>query len=283
MLAFVLGSGGSRGALQVGALQVLLEAGVQPDMVIGTSVGALNAAFFAADPTLVGIEKLSSIWLQMNEKDIYPGNSATALWRMMRGRPSFYENQTMHKLLQQHLPVTYFHELHLPCYAVATDIDSGEIVAFGDRPDDLLKDGLMSSTALAPAHPPWEVGDRRFIDGGFGAVLPVRQAIERGATTMIALNLTSPIQPRERGLNALEIMIHTSRLMMQQQMKIDLAFAAEHADLTVLDLESDPLISVADFSKTVERIERGRVAAAQAFDQSLMPPARRRVRSLAQV
>jgi len=269
MLAFVLGGGGSRGALQVGALEVLLEAGIEPDMVIGTSVGALNAAFFAAEPTLAGVAKLRDIWLQMNEKDIYPGNSATALWNMMRGRSSLYENINMYTLLQQHLPVTYFHELHLPCYAVATDIDSGEIVAFGDNAADRLEDGLMSSTALAPAHPPWTVGDRRFIDGGFGAVLPVRQAIERGATTIIALNLTSPIPPRERIQNALEIMVHTSSLMMRQQAKIDLAYAAEHADLTVIALESDPLVSVADFSKTVERIERGRSAVVQALAQPL--------------
>ena len=270
MLAFVLGGGGSRGALQVGALEVLLEAGIQPEMVIGTSVGALNAAFFASDPTPAGLERLRAVWLQMNEKEIYPGNNGAAIFNVLRGKPSLFDNGNMRALVEHHLPFKRFSELSLPCYAVATDLDTGELIAFGDREADRIVDGLMSSTALVPAHPAWQVGKRRFIDGGFGATLPVREAIARGATQIIALNLTTPPPPRERIQSALEIMLHTNTLMMRQKTRVDLAYAAERVDLTVIELESDGLIPISDFSQTADRLEMGRVLAEAALAQQVV-------------
>ncbi len=268
MLAFVLGGGGSRGALQVGALEMLLEAGIRPEMVIGTSVGALNAAFFASEPTMDGLNRLRAVWLQMNQKEIYPGNNSAALFNMLRGKASLFENDNMRALLERHLPFDRFADLALPCYAVATDIDTGEVVAFGDDKDDLVVDGLMSSTALVPAHPPWPVGERRFIDGGFGATLPVRQAIARGATQIIALNLTTPPPPHERLQSALEIMLHTSSLMMGQKTEADLEYASERVDLTLIELESDASIPISDFSQTAARLEMGRALAETALAQT---------------
>ena len=268
MLAFVLGGGGSRGALQVGALQALLEAGIVPELVLGTSAGALNAAFFAADPTFAGVEKLRTVWLQLSEKELFPGNSGSAMWSLLRGRPSLFDNSSMHALLLHHLPATRFGDLTLPCYAIAVDVDSGETVAFGDHEDDLLVDGLMSSAALTPVHPPWKVGDRRYVDGTFGASLPVRQAIERGATRIVALQLSTPGQPREKVQSALGIMLHMTELMIQRKTEADLAYAAEHADLIRIELESDVAVRISDFSQTTQRIETGRAITAAAL-QSL--------------
>lgn len=258
MIAFVLSGGGSRGALQVGALHALLEAGIQPDMLIGTSVGAVNASFIAAEPNVAGIEKLEAMWLQLNDATVFPGNKGAALLRFIRGKPSLYPNDEMHTHLMHYLEHKHFSELSLPCYAVAVDVDSGEIVVFGDKKEDTLEDGLMSTMALAPAHPPWLVGERRFIDGCFGAILPVRQAIERGATQIIALNLRKLLLSGEQVQSAFEMMTQTTDLLVRQQVKNDLAYASQHADVTVIDLYSDLNVPIDDFSCTEERIVKGR-------------------------
>ena len=267
MLAFVLGGGGSRGALQVGALKVLVESGIVPDMIAGTSVGSVNGAFFASDPTVAGVEKLEELWLQMDEAIIYPGNTGLALLRFIRGQTYLYSNEALHNLLLERLPHERFDELTLPCYAIAVDLDSGDIVAFGDNGADRLEDGLMSSMALVPAHPPWIVNDRRFIDGGYGAVVPVRQAIERGATRIIAFDLSTPIPDREEVQSAFTIMQQTTDLLARQQKAADLAYAAQQVELIRLDLFSDANIPLDDFSFTAERIEKGRTIAAAAVAQ----------------
>lgn len=274
MLAFVLGGGGSRGALQVGALKVLFEAGIKPDMIVGTSVGSVNGAYFACNPTLAGLEKLEEIWMQINTSTIYPGNMGFALLRFIRGRTSLYTNIALHELLTQHLPCERFDEAALPFYAIAIDLDSGEVVAFGDKKGDRLEDGLMSSMALTPAHPPWEVGPRRFIDGGYGAVLPVRQAVERGATRIITFDLSAPLPPREDTQSAFDIMRQTTDLLSRRQKAHDLAYAAQHAELITLDLPSDTDIAIDDFSFTAERIAQGsEIAAAMLAERRLVAPA----------
>lgn len=267
MLAFVLGGGGSRGALQVGALKTLVESGIKPDMIIGTSVGSVNGTFFASDPTLAGLEKLEELWLQMDDAIIYPGNSGFALLRFIRGQTYLYSNESLHNLLLEHLPCEHFSELALPCYAVAVDLDSGKIVAFGDNETDRIEDGLMSSMSLVPAHPPWIVDDRRYIDGGYGAVLPVRQAIERGATRILAFDLSTPLPDRDEVQSAFTIMQQTADLLSRQQKATDLAYAAQQVEFIKLDLFSDANIPIDDFSFTTERIEKGRSIAAAAIAQ----------------
>ncbi len=264
MLAFVLGGGGSRGAMQAGALEILIKAGIRPDMLIGTSVGSLNAAFLAHDPTENGVEQIKGIWLGIRDEDIYPGRNGTALWSMIRGRESFYTNANFRQLLQSQLPVERFSELQLPCYAVATDLETGDIAVFGDNEEDLLIDGLMSSTALIPVHPSWRVNGRRYIDGGFGAVLPVREAIERGATEIIALNLTTQSMPIEEIKTSFDMLNHSTHLLIRQQAMRDLEYAREHVALQTINLRPPTYISGQNFSQTTELIELGRTIAREA-------------------
>ena len=143
MLAFVLGGGGSRGALQVGALAALFTAGIRPDLVIGTSVGAINAAFLASDPTCAGVQRLKEIWLHVREEDVYAGSSHRALWNLLCRRSSLYSNESWFGFLKRQLPVERFCDLALPCYAIAVEMGSGKVTVFGDQPEDSLLDGLM--------------------------------------------------------------------------------------------------------------------------------------------
>ncbi|MFN3929752.1 MAG: patatin-like phospholipase family protein, partial [Thermoflexus sp.] len=102
--AFVLSGGGNRGPLQVGALRALLERGVEPDFLVGTSAGAINAVAFAVDPTPGGVERLAAAWRRVRRADIYPGNLFTILWRLLTHQDSLFNGSGLRRVLEAHLP-----------------------------------------------------------------------------------------------------------------------------------------------------------------------------------
>ena len=241
MLSFVLSGGGSRGALQVGALQALLEEGIRPDMVIGTSIGAINSVWFAADPTLEGVEKLKKLYATIMVDDFFPGGNKFAALNLVLQMPHLFVNDRFRQLLEEYLPVKTFGELALPCYVVATDMDSGENRVFGDNPDDRIIDGLMSSTAMTPLHPSWEVDGRVYADGGLGAMLPVREAVERGATEIIGLNLAAQLQSAAERRSAADTLTHVIDLLLHSQVKsqVEAVKRIDHVSVDVIDLNTE--------------------------------------------
>jgi NTE family protein len=268
MLALVLGGGGSRGALQAGALEVMFEAGLEPDLYVGTSIGAVNATVMAADPTAAGARRLVEMWLSLPDDQVGPYSRSTAVWNLLCGRDSCFTSDKWQITIQERLPAQCYGELAKPCYAVATDMDSGEPVVFGDVPYDSLVDGLMASTAAFPLFPAWQVDGRQYIDGGFVAMVPVRQAIERGATEIIALDITNPIEPLTQVDSRLGRFNRCIELLMNRQLIIDLDWAESQRQVTlkVLRMHSDDKIWFTDFSQTAGLIEHGRRMAESALD-----------------
>lgn len=260
MLAVVLGGGGSRGALQAGALEVFLEAGLRPDMFVGTSIGAVNATVLAADPTAAGAGRLVEMWLSLRNEQFGPHSRSTAIWNLLCGRDSFFGNDKWQMLIQTRLPAQCYGELEKPCYAVAADMDNGEPVVFGDAPYDSLIDGLMASTAAFPIYPAWEVAGRHYIDGGFVAMVPVRQAIERGATQILAFDITNPLEPLHEVDSRLGRLNRCIDLLMNRQLIIDLEWAAcqPRVSMKVLKMHEGEKIWFTDFSHTTALVEQGR-------------------------
>ena len=99
MIAFVLSGGGNRGALEAGALVALFERGIQPDILIGTSAGAVNAAALALNPTLEGAQAVAAMWKTIKQSDIFPGNWFTFAWRFLTGADSLSPNDNIRKLI----------------------------------------------------------------------------------------------------------------------------------------------------------------------------------------
>jgi NTE family protein len=274
MLAIVLGGGGSRGALQAGALELLFEAGLDPDLFVGTSIGAVNAAALAAEPTLAGARRLVEMWLSLPDEQIGPFTQSTAIWNLLCGRDSCFNSDRWQIMIQERLPAQCYGELAKPCYAVATDMDSGEPVVFGDLPYDALVDGLMASTAAFPLFPAWQVDGRHYIDGGFVAMVPVRQAIERGATEIIALDITNPVEPFHLVDSRLSRFNRCLELLMNRHLSLDLEWAESQAHVTVkvIKMHEGEKIWFTDFSQTAGLIEQGRrvAEAAIAHDEGLL-------------
>jgi NTE family protein len=189
--AFVLSGGGSYGALQVGALQVLLARGIKPDMVVGVSVGALNASWLAANPHQEGMELLARVWRDSVPKFFLPPNRLGILLRLAKGENSLISNQPLQRMIRHWSPAGATFGLYTwpRLYVVAARLPDGRARVFGDDPADVLFDGLMASASIPPLYSPWEIDGEKYVDGGVCSDLPLRVAFERGADEIYALHI----------------------------------------------------------------------------------------------
>jgi len=265
MIAFALSGGGNRGTLQVGALQVLLEKGVRPDILVGTSAGAINAAFLAADPTPAGAYRLGELWQQVTKEQVYPGGPLRVIWHLLTHRDSLYPNENLRAFVEAQMPagVRFFHQLAIPLYIVATDLRNGEPYIFGDNPEEPIVDAIMASTAIPPFLPPWSYRGRLLVDGGVAANLPIGVAVEKGATEIYALDIQGDKPPEKRRWTVLEIATWSINALMHQQWDRDLTICAVHPEVTLhhLPLRTERRLAFSDFSHSAELIAEGRQVA----------------------
>jgi NTE family protein len=208
-VAFVLGGGGLLGAGESGMLRALLEAGVQPDLVVGTSVGAVNGAFVAADPTPAAARRLADIWAALAETGgVLTGSWTRRIGTAVRSRTHLHDAEPLRRLLADHLPER-FEDLQVPFHCVAASVERAAEHWFDRGP---LVEALLASCAVPGLLPPVRIGAEHFLDGGLVHSIPVGRAVALGASTVYVLQvgridqpLTPPAQPWEVGLVAFEI------------------------------------------------------------------------------
>ena len=263
MVAFVLSGGGNRGPLEVGALQILLEQGIRPDILVGASAGAVNAAFLALDPTVETALELSEVWKKVGKSGILHGSRFTMLWRLLTGKDSLYANDRLQHLVEEGLPpgVERFGDLAgVKLYIVATCLDTGEPRVFGDDPDDRLLDAIMASTALPPFFPPWRCGEELYVDGAIAADLPVKIALNRGAKEVYALHLVDAPARREQLRGLLNIAERSINNVLSRQLATELREVTRTQGVTLhyVPLTGFYNLPLWDFSATEEMIEGGR-------------------------
>lgn len=270
MIAFVLSSGANHGPLQLGALEVLLGLGLKPDMLMGSSAGALNAALLATNPTVEGVRRLATLWQEADSTQVGRMNYLSVLGRLVSGRPSLCDNHYLQEFIETHLPagVTTFGDLpHPRVYAVAARLADGTLRIFGDVPTDRLLDGLMASTALPPVYPPWVCDGVAYIDGGLYASLPLRVAARRGAREIYALNIESGVQKSQTPRRLVGIAEHAFALMVDRQLEDEIKGIPSGVQLHYIGLKAPEGIGVWDFSQAGRLIEAGRRAALSYLNQ----------------
>jgi NTE family protein len=206
--AFVLGGGGVLGAHEVGMLQALEEAGVTPDVIVGTSVGAINGAFVAADPARAA-RRLGELWQGPDVQQAFSGNLLGRATTLARSRTYLHAIEPLAKMLERGLPVRTFGELALPFHCVAACIERATARWFSSG--DLVP-AVLASCAVPGLLPPVEVDGEHYFDGGLVHSIPVGRAVELGCRTIYVLQvgrIESPLAPPERlwqvGLVAFEI------------------------------------------------------------------------------
>ena len=206
--AFVLGGGGLLGAHEVGMLRALAEAGITPDLVVGTSIGAINGAFVAADPADAA-DRLSDLWHGDAIRQAFSENLWGRAVRLARSGTHLHSIEPLRHMLAAKLPVSDFAGLMLPFHCVASSIEQASARWFSTGP---LVPAILASCAIPGLLPPVKVGAEHCFDGGLVDSIPVGRALALGATTVYVLQvgriespLTVPRRPWEVGLVAFEI------------------------------------------------------------------------------
>ena len=252
--AYVLGGGGSYGAVQMGMLRALAETDLLPELVIGTSVGSLNGAVLAADPAGAA-DKLAEIWPQIDRKQVFPGNVVSSMFAVRGGRPYLFDAGPLSDLLSEYLPVSNIEELTLPFVAIATDLDSGARV---DIESGDLRTALLASTAVPGAFPWVEREGLRLVDGGLVANVPVRQAVERGAKSIVVLDCGQFGTSARWADGLVGVIVQSLAIATRQQIITDLGVASE-VPVVYLPAPARITSTIFDFAHT-ERLADGAYA-----------------------
>jgi NTE family protein len=207
--AFVLGGGGVLGSAEAGMLQALLEAGVVPDLVCGTSIGAINGAAIAADPTPAGARRLAATWEELAADDVLGGSLLGRVVEVMRSGTSLHSSDELRRKLHDRISARSFDDLVVPFECVAASIERAQEHWFTSG--DLI-DAVLASCALPGVFPPVEIGGEHFFDGGLVNSIPLSRAVHGGADTVWVLHvgrveeeLKVPRFPWEVGFVAFEI------------------------------------------------------------------------------
>jgi NTE family protein len=208
--AFVLGGGGGPlGAHEVGMLGALADRGIVPDLVLGTSVGAINGAAFAADPSVEGVERLAAMWTSMQDGDVFSGSLLGRVATLARTRTHLHDSAPLRALLTAGLGDARIEDLAVPFQCVAASIERAGEHWFTDGP---VVDAVVASASVPGLLPPAEIGGEHFVDGGIVNSIPVNRAVELGATRIFVLHvgrldrpLEPPRWPWQVGLVAFEI------------------------------------------------------------------------------
>jgi NTE family protein len=207
--AFVLGGGGVLGAAEVGMLRALSEREILPDLIVGSSVGALNGAFFAADASAAGVRRLEASWTGLQPHDVFSGSLLGRVSTLVRHGTYLHSNQPLRDLIEAALPGAQIEDLPVRFECVAASIERVAAHWFDHGP---LTEAVLASCAVPGLLPPVEIAGEHFVDGGLVHSVPVGRAVARGATRIFVLHvgrserpLVPPRYPWEVGLVAFEI------------------------------------------------------------------------------
>ena len=252
--AFVFAGGGSLGAVQVGMLHALTEHSLRPDFVVGASAGAINAAYFAANPTPDGVASLDRLWCGLTRRQVMPMR-VRDLFRIATRRAYVVDPSALRRLLERHLPYLLLEQTTIPLHVVATDMVLGveRLLSAGS-----VVDAVMASAAISGVFPPVRIGDRDLIDGGVANNTPISTALALGATRVFVLPTGFSCALRSVPKSAVGRALHALSLLVTRQLVNDIerfgASVALHVVPPLCPVDSSPY----DYSASASLISRAR-------------------------
>src|SRR5579864_7744640 len=238
-VAFVLGGGGSLGAMQVGMLEALAERGIVPDIVVGTSVGAINGAMVALDPQGAA-HRLAHMWSQFDSQQVFPHGLLRSAFGFRTHPTHVYTGDGLAGVLAGSIPHHMtFEDLRIPFSVVATEVATGDPATFTEGP---LLPALLASSAIPGIFPPVCIDGRLLYDGGIVANVPVVPAAAGGARSIVILDCLFPGHPPIAPNSIAEAMFFAATAAARQQTAS--AIAALAPDLPILYLPGPAPIAV---------------------------------------
>lgn len=268
--AFVLPSGGSTGAAQVGILRSLLEAGIVPDLLVGSSVGALNAAFLAVEPTLAQVDRLAGIWQALSRQDVFGRNRSYTLARLVLRHDHIYTPGPLRSLIGRFCPVERLEDAPVGLQVVTTDLDFGVARWWGHGPAAQI---LYAGACLPGLFPPAVLDGHRHVDGGVLEPVPVGRALDLDASTVYVLGEPSGPERRSGQPNALEVLIRSFDISRYARLPEPAAMARPGQRVVTIPGADCSSVSITDFSQTARLIDESYRMARQALAGSPGPVA----------
>jgi NTE family protein len=262
--AFVLSGGGSLGAVQVGMLAALVQRGERPDLLVGASAGALNAAYvgdhgFTSDT----IEDLARIWRSLRREDVFPFAPSRQLLALTGARPSLCSEQALRRVIDRHLRAERLEHVQIPVHVVATDVLSGIEVRLSTGN---AADAVLASAAIPAVLPPVTIDGRALFDGGVADNTPISQAVDLGADRVVVLPAgvacALPRPPR----SAVATAVHALTLLIQRRLALDVATYRDRVELLVVPPLCPLSVSSADFGHAALLIDRAHGATGRWLD-----------------
>src|SRR5438552_916848 len=248
--AFVLSGGGNQGVSQVGMLRALLERGIVPNVVIGTSAGALNGAAVAYAPNLTGVAQLAAVWEQLQADHVFPGGRIHRAWNVVRRGTHLFDNDGLAALIHHSTPARSFSDLEIPLRVIATDLDTGEEVVLANGP---LKPALLASTALPGVFPIVVHAGRRLVDGGVVNNVPLWHALSGPVDRVFVLNVSAGVGDHPVR-SPLDVVMTSFMHARNQRYELERRHAIGHVEIIELPRPRDSR-DLFDFSGAGELIE----------------------------
>jgi len=266
-VAFVLGGGGHMGAHEVGMLGALLERGVVPDLVVGTSVGALNGAAVAADPSTDTVDRLERAWVNLGQDPVFDRSPFAGAANLVRTRTHLYSNRPLRDLIDRALPAKDFADLKVPFQCVAACIERAAEHWFTQGP---LAEAILASAAVPGLLPAVEIGGEHFIDGGIVNSIPISRAVALGATEIHVLHVGRIERPLEPPRNLWQVAVIAFEIARRHRFAHDMATIPQGVTVHVLPTgETEPVrpeslaaMRYRNVSGVARRIEQARRATA---------------------
>ena len=253
-VAFVLSGGASLGAVQVGMLRALYERRIVPDLVVGTSVGAINGAFIASRPQTVEIaDELAEIWRGVRRGQVFPLRPLGGLLGFVGSRDHLVPESGLRSLIAKHTTYERLEQTPIEFHVVAVDVLTGEELLLSRGP---VVEAVMASAAIPAVLPPvfWE--GRTLMDGGVANNTPISHAVALGARTVYVLATGHACALEQPPASALGMALHALTLLAQSRLIADIENHRDHARLVVMPPPCPLAIQPTDFAHAEELIGR---------------------------
>ncbi len=250
--AFVLSGGGNLGSVQVGMLRALFRAGIKPDLIVGTSVGAVNGGWLAGRGLDANIEQLAEVWRRLGRNDVFPTQFLGGLMGFIGRSDHLVPDTGLRRILKRDLTFDRLENALIPFHVVATDIKTGV--------DHLLSrgpaiDAICASAAIPGVFPTVEIDGKILVDGGVVNNCPISHAVHLGATDVWVLPCGYACSLDQAPKGALGTALQAISLLVQQRLRIDADRYAGHCTMRIAPVLCPIRIPPTDFSKAAQLID----------------------------
>jgi NTE family protein len=251
--AFVFSGGANLGAVHVGMLKALREVGIHPDFLVGSSVGAVNAAWLSAADPNDGIEGLADIWRALRRKDVFPVRPLYGLAGFLGRRPSLFRSTGLMKLIRANVPFDRLEDAPIPLHVVVTDVLNGRDVAVSTGS---AANVIAASAAIPGIFPPVMIDGRLFMDGGVMNNAPISFAIGLGADTIFVLPTGSSCAVTRPPTSAVGMTLHALSLMVNRRLALELEHHTGTQDVRIVPPPCPIAVGPSEFDRADELIDK---------------------------